>query len=105
MKTPDDKTIALTFGSHPTRDLRMRWTAVITFPAGSTESSVLPIAVRDGNGDLIADAVFEFAGRRLKVKAGAASIGYGDFVRGKHSVPLWLHRPGMPPVPGGLTFA
>ena len=36
---------------------------------------------------------------------GTRVLTYADFVKGKHSVPLWLYRDGMQPVPGGLTFA
>ena len=53
----------------------------------------------------VREGTLEFAGRNIPVRNGAATIRYADFVKGKHSVPLWLHRKGMPPVPGGLTFA
>jgi len=35
---------------------------------------------------------------------GEAAISYADFIRGKHEVPLWLHRLNIEPIPGGLTF-
>lgn len=105
MKTPADKKIAFTFGSHPMKDPAQCWTAVLEFAPGSDENSVLPIRITDGNGELVAEAVFEFAGQRLAVKDGAAEIPYADFIRGKSSVPLWLHRRGIESVPGGLTFA
>ena len=105
MKTPPDKTIAFTFVSHPTHALGLRWTATVVFPQGSTAEAILPIALVDGRGKPVRSGVFEFAGQRLAVRDGAASLSYADFVRGKHEVALWLHRPGLPPIPGGLTFA
>ena len=105
MKTPSDKTITLTFASHPTRDLALRWTAKLLFPPGSGAETPLSVSLADGNGDPVQEGVFEFAGQRLAVVAGAATISYADFVRGKHEVALWLYRPGRPPIPGGLTFA
>ena len=105
MKTPDDKQIAFTFCSHPTKRPEMRWTAKLVFPPGSTAETVLPLSLADGRGEPVPDGVFEFAGQRLAVRDGMASIAYADFVRGKHAVALWLHRPGRPPIPGGLTFA
>ena len=105
MKTPDDKEIAFTFGSHPMKQAESRWTAKVTFPAGATAATTLPVELCDGNGAPVASGVFEFAGQRLAVRDGRASISYADFVKGKHEVALWLHRPGLPPVPGGLTFA
>lgn len=105
MKTPDDKTITFTFGSRPMKPLRHGWRATLVFPPGSAAGSVLPITVTDGAGDPVLSGVFEFAGCRLNVSGGSASIAYADFIAGRHSVPLWLHRPGIEPVPGGLTFA
>ena len=105
MKTPDDKRITFTFCSHPTKRLEMRWTAKLVFPPGADAKTVLPLSLVDGHGKPVPEGVFEFAGRRLAVRDGAASISYADFIRGKHAVALWLHRPGRPPIPGGLTFA
>ena len=48
MKTPEDKTIAFTFGSHPMKDSALRWTARVTFPPGSTAETVLPVELVDG---------------------------------------------------------
>lgn len=105
MRTPPDKTIAFTFASHPEKDAALRWTARLTFPPGAAAETVLPIEVRDGTAAPVPSAVFEFAGRRLNVVDGRASLTYAEFVRGKHETALWLHRPGRPPIPGGLTFA
>ena len=105
MKTPEDKTIAFSFHSHPTKDMKTRWQAKITFPPGSTAETVLPISVVDGEGMPVESAVFEFAGQHLKVKDGEASMTFAEFIAGKHSVPIWLHRAGMKPVPGLPTFA
>jgi len=103
MFTPPDKTIAFTFVSHPTKSIQLRWTAVLTFPAGATRETILPIRITDGEG-LPVEGMFEFAAQKLKVTAGSTSISYADFIAGKHSVPLWLHRKGLPAIPGGLTF-
>ena len=105
MKTPEDKTIAFTFGSHPMKDPALRWTARVTFPPGSTAETVLPVEIVDGEGRPVRAGTFAFAGQRLAVVDGSASISYSDFIAGKHEVDLWLYRPGCPPVPGGLTFA
>jgi len=104
MKTPHDREITFVFGSHPTKDLAWRWAARLTFPAGATAQTPLPITMVDGYGQPIAAGEFEFAGRRLPVRDGKTSIVYADFIAGKHAVPLWLRRPGIEPIPGGLTF-
>jgi len=104
VKTPVDREIVFSFGSHPTKDLTWRWAARLVFPAGATAGTMLPIRLVDGNGTSITEGVFEFAGRRLPVRDGLAEIAYADFIKGKHEVPLWLHRPGIEPIPGGLTF-
>jgi len=104
MRTPADKEIVFAFGSHPTKDLTWRWAARLVFPAGATAGTRLAILLTDGNGKPIAKGEFEFAGLRLPVRDGRAEITYADFVKGKHAVPLWLRRPGIEPIPGGLTF-
>ena len=105
MKTPSDKTIAFTFMSRPTATSEMRWAAKLTFPPGSSADTVLPVMVVDGNDAPVESGTLELAGVKIPVKEGRAEILYADFVKGKHSVPLWLYRDGMQPVPGGLTFA
>lgn len=105
MKAPADRAIAFTFKSHPMRDPAACWTARLVFPAGAVAATRLAIQFVDGNGAPVPTGVFEFAGQRLAVRDGAATISYADFVKGKHESSLWLHRPGQPPVPGGLTFA
>ena len=104
MKTPVDKSVTFVFRSHPTKDLSWRWTARLVFPAGATAETLLPIELQDGLGRPIANAEFEFAGCRLQIRDGKTQISYADFVRGKHEVPLWLHRQGIDSIPGGLTF-
>lgn len=105
MKTPEGKTIVFTFKSHPAPNLSVRWQAKLTFPPGAGPETELPIEVVDGEEVPVPEGVFEFAGRELPVKNGKASIVYADFIGGKHKTALWLHRPGMDPLPGGLTFA
>jgi len=104
MKTPPDKRIMLTYYSHPMKDLKMRWKAHLTFEPGSVDETPAVIALEDGEGAPIASATFELAGRRLKVTDGRAAIACGDFVKGKHETAIWLHRKGVVPVPGALTF-
>lgn len=82
----------------------MRWRAEVTFPPGATANTTLGISVVDGEGEPVNDAVFEFAGQELPVKDGESSMTFAEFIAGKHSVPIWLHRKGMKPVPGVPTF-
>lgn len=105
MKTPEDKVVTFTFASHPTRDLKMRWTARLTFPSGAGPDTPLTLAVDDGEGAAVGEGVFELAGMRIPVRNGKAEVRYRDFVEGRHETALWLHRKGMLPIPGGLTFA
>jgi hypothetical protein len=41
---------------------------------------------------------------KIRISDGSARISYRDFIKGKNETALWLHRKGMLPVPGGLTF-
>lgn len=104
MKTPEDKEIILTLRSIPINPVSARWVARVTFPAGASVQTRLPIEVMDGEDVPVAAGCLEFAGRQLKVKDGRASLAYADFVAGKHARGVWLHRDGSEPVPGGLTF-
>ena len=104
MKTPADKKITLTLYSHPTKDLKMRWKAQLVFEPGSTDDTPASLTMVDGEGTPVADGVFDFAGCATKIKDGAGAIRCGDFVKGKHEPGIWLHRKGMPPIPGALTF-
>ncbi len=105
MQTPENKKIAFTFASHPNKDPKLRWTARLVFPAGAGADAILPLEVADGNGEPVASAVFELAGRRLPIRDGLGRISYAAFVKGRHDPALWLHLPGREPIPGGLTFA
>ncbi len=104
MKTPVDKTLTFSFISHKMKDVSLGWLARVTFPGGSDEGSVLPIEVVDGHGDRVGKAVLEIFGKSLPVMDGISRIKYADFVKGKHEKGVWLHRAGVEPVPGGLTF-
>ena len=104
MTTPKDKTITFTFYSHPMKDLKMRWKALVVFEPGSTDDSLASVTMADGEGTPIAAATFEFAGCRIAVKDGQGAMRCGDFVRGKHEPAIWLYREGMAPVPGAVTF-
>ena len=104
MKTPADKAIMLTFYSHPTKDLKMRWKAQLVFAADSTDETPAEIAINDGEGTPVAAGVFELAGVKTPIRDGRGSIRCGDFVKGKHEPAIWLYRKGAAPVPGALTF-
>ena len=104
MKTPVDKTITLTLYSHPMKDLKMRWKALIVFAAGSTDGTPAEITINDGEGSPIAAGTFEFAGTKTPIRAGKGKLLCGDFIKGKHEPAIWLYRKGKAPVPGALTF-
>ena len=104
MKTPADKIITLTLYSHPMKDLRLRWKALVVFAAGSTDETSAEITINDGEGAPIVAGTFEFAGTKTPIKAGKGKLLCGDFVRGKHEPAIWLYRKGLAPVPGALTF-
>lgn len=104
MKTPEDKKIVFMFMSVPERDPALRWQAWVSFPPGATAETPLAITVVDGLGQKVEDAVFEIAGKSLPVVGGEATMTFGEFVAGKHSVPLRLCRKGQKPLPGVLTF-
>lgn len=104
MKTPPDKTVTFTYSSHPVRDASWRWEAKLTFPAGADETTALPLEIVDGER-MPVTGTFEFAGRRISVKDGKGTLNYADFVAGKHATAVWLHRKGIEPIPGSLTFA
>ena len=76
----------------------------MVFPPGSTADTVLEISIVDGEEVPVAAGTFEFAGKSLRVTDGSASMTFAEFVAGKHSVPICLHRRGMRPVPGVATF-
>ena len=104
MRTPADKKITLTLYSHPTKDLKMRWKASVTFAPGSTDETPAEVSVADGAGEPVASGLLEFAGQKIAIRGGAGSLRCGDFVKGKHEPAIWLHRKGMVPIPGALTF-
>ena len=105
MKTPDDKTVIFTYYSHPEKDLRMRWVMKLTFPAGATAETPLRLDIVDGENAPVASGLMEVAGCKVAIRDGEGTFPYADFVKGKHEGAIWLHREGMPPVPGALTFA
>lgn len=104
MKTPVDKRITLTFYSHPMKDLKLRWKVALVFEPGSTDESLARLSVVDGEGAPVADGTFEFAGALTKIRAGEGRLKCGDFAQGRHEAAIWLHRKGLVPVPGALTF-
>jgi len=104
MKTPPDKRITLTFYSHPMKDLKLRWKALLVFEPGSDDATPATITIADGEGTPIESGTFEFAGAFTKIEDGAGRIPCGDFAKGKHETAIWLHRKGVVPIPGALTF-
>lgn len=104
MNTPADKKIAFLLVSHPTKDLSWRWSVRLEFPPGATANTELKITAVDGNERPIKSGRFEFAGQMTKITEGEGAITYRDFIAGKHETSLWMHRKGIPPIPGGLTF-
>ena len=104
MKTPDDKRIIFTYHSLPSKNAAFRWKARLVFEPGSRDGDLAEMEVFDGDGCKVELGVLEFAGLRLKVKDGRASITCGDFVKGKHEPSIWLHRKGRPSSPGVVTF-
>lgn len=105
MKTPDYKEITFTYHSHQTKDRAMWWRARLKFPKGATQETVLELSIDDGLGRAVASGVLELAGREIKIAEGRGELTFADFIAGKHATALWLHRPGMPSIPGALTFA
>jgi len=105
MKTPDDKTVIFTYYSHPEKDLKMRWLMKLTFPSGATGETPLAIEIVDGEDNPIESGTMDVAGCRVPIRNGVGSFPFVDFVKGKHEGAIWLHRDGLPPVPGALTFA
>ncbi|MGN0854069.1 MAG: hypothetical protein ACI4R9_00955 [Kiritimatiellia bacterium] len=104
MKTPADKCIVFTLYSHPMKDPEQRWKASLRFLPGSTDDSEAELTVVDGRGRPIGTGTFEFAGTRMAIREGRGRLRCGDFICGKHAQGIWLHRDGMPLVPGALTF-
>lgn len=104
MKTPSDKRIIFTYYSHPMKDVKMRWKALLTFEPGSTDETEAVIRIVDGEGEGIAKGEFEFSGVRARVRDGEARIKCKDFAAGKHEQGIWLYRRGCSPIPGALTF-
>lgn len=104
MKTPADKSVSFLFVSLPVKDVSNRWTARITFPPSSVDSTIVQVEVRDGEGQVVDDALLELFGLKLKVKGGFASLSCAQFIKGIKAERVWLHRQGRESVPGGLTF-
>ena len=104
MKTPSDRDIAFVFTSEPSTLPALRWTVRLEFPAGADASSSLDVFATGDDNAPIESASLELAGQMIAIESGKGSIKYADFVKGKHSTPVWLYRKNQPPVPGGLTF-
>jgi hypothetical protein len=104
MKTPSDRDIAFVFMSEPSTLPALRWLVRLEFPAGSDSTSDLPIYATGENDAPIDAARLELAGQMIDIVSGKGSMKYTDFIKGKHSTPVWLYRKNQPPVPGGLTF-
>ena len=99
-----DKTFRMEFISVLMHDRSDSWVAQLHFPPNIGPEDALPIEVIDGTGVPIETGEFEFMGRKCPIADGKGEIRYADFIAGIHETPIWLHRPGREPVPGGLTF-
>lgn len=104
MRTPADKRIVFTLYSHPMKDTKLRWKALLTFEPGSTDQSAALLEIADGDGVPVKSGIFEFAGARTRIRDGKGALSCAAFVQGKHETAIWLHRKGMEAVPGALTF-
>jgi len=104
MRTPPDKLIGLSFLSYPSKQAEMRWSARLIFAPGLGPDGMLEVRVNNGENVPVERGHLELAGLLTPIRNGVGSIAYADFVRGKHEKNIWLHRKGMPPVPGRLAF-
>lgn len=94
----EKQSVTFVFLSHPVKMTKMRWCVNLTMPKGE-------VWVEDGEGVPVKSAVLELHGKRVKIREGRGVLSYDDFIKGKHEPAVWLHRRGVPPIPGGLTFA
>jgi len=104
MRTPADKTIGLSFISHPAKSAKLRWSARLVFPPDTGPDGTLELLVNDGENEPVASGTMELAGMLVRIRGGKGSLAYADFVRGKHEKGIWLHRKGAIPIPGRLAF-
>lgn len=105
MKTPDGKNVRIVFASHQMKNTLERWWASVSFPAGTCGDGQLPVSATDWENRPLDKAVFECFGICIPIKNGKGSVSCADFIKGKHATAVWMHRDGMKPVPGSLTFA
>ena len=105
MKSPESRSVVLTFASNPMKEKEKRWAVNVVLSGGASSGDVFKVKAEDAEGNKIPEAVFEFAGTLVDIKDGVGGISYDDFIKGKHEKGVWLKRPGVEPVPGLLTFA
>lgn len=103
MKSPD-KELAMTFRSIPTAKKADGWEVLLVFPPDAGAETRLRLQATDGAGVPVGAGVFEFMGQKVRIDGGRGEMSYPDFIAGIHEKAVWLMRPGMMPVPGGLTF-
>lgn len=104
MRTPIDKRVIFTLYSHPVKEANLRWKAHLTFEPASTDDTDAVLEIIDGVGEPIHEGTFQFAGSSIVIANGRGLLPCRSFVSGKHDGAIWLHRKGLPPIPGALTF-
>lgn len=105
--TCPDKNFRVVFKSIPMPQPTHQWEAQLAFPAHAADADVMPLTVTHWDGTPIEAATFECLGGRWKIVNGCGQITCADFIKGLNAkeTAIWLHQPGIEPVPGGLTFA
>lgn len=104
MNTPAEKTIIFTFLSHRTKDMKLRWKAIMKFTPAATKDTKIELQIEDGEGVAIPKGIFEIHGEKLSIEDGKTWIEYGSLIKGIENKGVWLYRPKCVPVPGVLTF-
>ena len=94
----------MTFRSILTAKKDAGWEVLLVFPPEASSESFLSLKALNGAGVPIGTGVFEFMGKKVGITGGCGKMRYADFIAGIHEKSVWLMRPGMMPVPGGLTF-
>lgn len=103
MKSPNaDMTIL--FKSIPLDNHALEWQVHLVFPANTAAGGDLLFYVTDKDDAPIPSGTFNLSGGDWKFTGGRGRIPYSAFIAGIHEKEVWLRRPGIESVPGGLTF-
>ena len=103
MKCPD-RDFTMLFRSMPLKSAELQWEVHLVFPANMGPAGALPFYVTDWDEVPIPEGHLDLMGGRWKFAGGRGKIPCADFIKGIHETAVWLHRTGMDPVSGGLTF-